>query len=419
MMKQESILKHRIKSKTRMNLHSLSFWILLCASVFIGLVLLPIDSKAQWVFSQRETDSIISVTFEQIYSIEFDKASRNTHILMSAYPDHPSGFFLDALLLWWKMMVDPGNTSYNDVYLERLQKTIDVSNQILSEKEKSPMALFFKGGAYGYRGRYYSNKGIWNKASTDVKIAFETLNEVKRIAPNNHDVMLGTGLFNYFVEVLPQEYPVLSVLLYLFPKGDRQLGILQLKSAAEHSKYSKTEAKFSLLQIFANLEQRPQEALILAEELYSMYPNNAIFHRYVAKSNYAISNVFQAEQVWKEIIVNYKKQKPGYDIYLVREALFYVGELLFLQEEYGSSIRYFLKCDEASQRIDGSNSKFRSLSLIRIGNIYDILLERETAISYYSRVLSWDNNNSSHELAKKYLVFPYRLATATINNDDE
>ncbi|MBL8003730.1 MAG: hypothetical protein JNL36_01420 [Candidatus Kapabacteria bacterium] len=402
-----------------MNLRSYTFWSLLCTNLVFACILCPVQSKAQWVFSQRETDSIISITFEQIYSIEFDKASRNTHILMSAFPDHPSGFFLDALLLWWKMLLEPANVEYKDVFLERLQKTIDVSNQILSVKEQSPMALFFKGGAYGYRGRYYSNKGIWNKASTDVKIAFETLNEVKRIAPNNHDVMLGTGLFNYFVEVLPEEYPVLSVLLYLFPKGDKQLGILQLKSAAEHSKYSKTEAKFSLLQIFANLEQRPQEALMLAEELYSMYPNNAVFHRYVAKSNYALSNVFQAEQVWKEIIMNYKKQKPGYDIYLVREALYYVGELLFLQEEYGSAIRYFLKCEEASQRIDGTNSKFRSLSLIRIGNIYDLLLERETAIGYYSRVLSWDDNYTSHELAKKYLVFPFRLATSTTNNEDE
>lgn len=398
-------------------LNSFSIQVLLFG-LFLGICTV-IPSKAQWVFSQRETDSIISVTFENIYSIEFDKASRNTHILMSAFPDHPSGYFLDALLLWWKMLVEPANSEYKEVFLQRLQKTIDVADKILEEKQHSPMALFFKGGAYGYRGRYYSNKGIWNKASTDVKTAYETLKEVKRIAPNNHDVMLGTGLFNYFVEVLPEEYPVLSVLLYLFPKGDKQLGILQLKSASEHSKYSKTEAKFALLQIFSNIEQRPQDALMIAEELFSQYPQNAVFHRYVAKSNYSLSNVFQAEQVWKEIIVNYKNQKPGYDIHLVREALYYVGELLFLQEEYGSAIRYFLKCDEASQRIDGTYSKFRSLSLIRIGNIYDLLLERQTAIGYYSRVLSWENNNSSHELAKKYLVFPFRLANTNVRSEYE
>jgi len=375
-------------------------------------------SFAQWVFSPRETDSIIKITFENIYSVEFDKASKNTHILMSAFPEHPSGYFLDALLLWWKMVLEPTNPDFKDVFLERLQKTIDVSEKILSVKQNSPMALFFKGGAYGYRGRYYSNKGVWNKATADVKIAFETLNEVKRLAPNNHDVMLGTGLYNYFLDVLPEEYPVLSVLLYLFPKGDKQLGILQLKSAAEHSKYSITEAKFTLLQIFANLEQRPKDALMIAEDLFSRYPNNPVFHRYIAKSNYSLSNVFQAEQMWKEVIMNYKKQKTGYDIQLVREALFYVGELLFLQEEYGSSMRYFLKCDEASQRIDGTYSKFRSLAIIRIGNIYDILFERQTAIGYYSKVLSWDNNDSSHELAKKFLVFPFRLVQ-NVNDENE
>jgi tetratricopeptide (TPR) repeat protein len=373
------------------------------------LVLAATNTSAQWVFMKSDGDSLVNVGIDAIYNVEFDKAHTSFERVIELYPDHPAGYFMDAMIDWWKIVLDIRSRS-NDAQFERkIQRVLDICDRILEKQPNDIVALFFRGGSLGFIGRFHAMRKNYLDAASTGKEALDVLNACQKLAPGNHDIMLGTGIYNYYAAIFPEKYPVLKPLMMFLPRGDRELGLLQLKAAAEKARYSSVEAKVLLISAYYEFEQNASAAYPYALELATKYPNNPSFQRWLGRCLVKLGKLDTMEIVWRKVIVNYMDKRYGYDMYAAREALYYIGLARMFARDYEIALKYFYKCDEASRTLDKEGpSGFMVKLNMKVGQIYDLQGKRALAIDQYNKVLSFNEYETSHDDARRYLQTPFR-----------
>ncbi len=390
------------KQKNKINI--LTLVILTISFVFLSSV----NTKAQWAIMYRDADSLILAGADYIYNLEFEKAEALFQEVQRKYPVHPAGYFLDAMIEWWKISLNSEDYSNDALFKKKIEKVVQISDKILDTNNFDINALFFKGGAIGYRARYYTIRDEWFNAVQDAKEAYDILQKCQQLAPFNHDIMLGTGLYNYLSKKLPDEYPIIKPLMYFLPNGDTRLGLFQLRAAARHSRYASVEAKVALLQIYYTFENNNYEALQIAQELSTKYPQNTYFQRYLGRCQVRLGMTQDYEKTWRNVLKGYVNKAPGYNAITAREATYYIGVALMNQQKWSEAVNYFKKSLEGSRKIDKKPSGFQVYTLLKLGNCYDALNKRNEAKKYYKQVLDISEWNDSHKTAKKYIQSAYK-----------
>ncbi len=382
--------------------------------LYISFILLLIFPKnnldAQWAIMHTEADSLVQIGIKYIYNVQFDSANNIFNEIIEKFPQHPVGYFMGAMVEWWKIRLFRETKKFDKYFLDKIDKTIQVCEKRLDSNQVDIVALFFLGGSYGYRGRFYAIRENYWKVAQDGRKGYEILQKCWELAPGNRDIQLGTGIYNYFIVAFAEEYSFLKPLINFFPKGDKKIGILQLKSSATYGRYTKYEAEDVLLQIYYQFENNYYEALKIAEGLYKLFPDNPYFHRYLARCYTSTSYFFSdiTENTWREILNRCINKKPGYDRLTAREALYYIGLSLMRKGDYRTSLKYFYKCDEACRAIDKDGpSGFMVQTNLNIGKIYDLQKRRNLAIKQYKKILKMPDYNGSHKSAERYLEKPY------------
>ena len=377
---------------------------------FVLMVFSANNCFSQWSILNAEADSLVLRGSDYIYNIDFENAEKYFKEVQTKYPWHPAGYFLDAMIEWWKILIDkPRSNQFKDIFLRKIARTITVSDSLLSVNPVDINALFFKAGAIGYRARFYVEEGSWVSAVKDGREAFDLLISCLRLAPSNRDIMLGTGIYNYFAAAIPEKYPIVKPLLLFLPSGDKVIGEMQLKAAANGARYASVEAKVVLMQVYYIFENRPFDCLPIIEELHKKYPNNPYFKKYYARTLVRIGSWSLFEATWREILVDCIDKKYGYNNDLAREAMYYIALALQRKGDYDLALRYYYKCDEGSRSLDKSKpSSFMSMTNLNIGKIYDKQGKRESAISQYRKVLRMPNFNTTHSEAQKYIETPFK-----------
>jgi hypothetical protein len=99
------------------------------------------------------------------------------------------------------------------------------------------------------------------------------------IDPNQQDANVALGMSNYVIGSLPSYKR--AFLWFGGLHGDKQRGMDQMGSAAEHGHYLRPFAKVMLALAYER-EHKPGEARALLEELAVQFPNNAVFARELA-----------------------------------------------------------------------------------------------------------------------------------------
>lgn len=357
------------------------------------------DSAAD-VYTQRGVDFI--------YSLQFDSAKTEFQKVIKQYPDHPSGHFFLAMIEWWRIIVNPENTSNDNYFYSLLEKVIFLCDKILASNTNDLTALFFKGGAIGFRGRLRVHREQWLYAANDGRLAIPIVHQAYKLEPTNTDVLLGMGIYNYYRDVIPEEYPIVKPFVILFPKGDKMLGVQQLKQAAEKARYANYEATYFLIQILFNYEKKYSQALPLALKLYRKFPKNPIFHRYIGRLYGSLGKWNEMKNIFSEVLENYSKNYLGYNESAVREAHYYLGNYYFTFGNYDSSLQHLYKCDELSRLLDTENqSGFMVMTNLKIGMIYDLQLKRDLALKQYNKVLKMTVYDGLREQAKQYIKKSY------------
>lgn len=367
---------------------------------------------SQSLFSQWLPDPEIDTTIQRgiglIYNLEFEQADRAFAEVIALRPHHPIGYFFQAMTEWWRILINLDDESRDERFFEKLEKVIDMCDERLDKNPNDVTALFFKGGSIGFRGRLRANRGNWLAAARDGVLALPIVRKAFELDPKNYDVLLGIGIYNYYADVVPREYPLIKPLMIFFPSGDRKKGLEQLEQAAEFAKYAHVEASYFLMQNYFSYEKQYGKALQLANRLSGMFPYNPIFLRYKGRCFVRLGSWAEAYRVFSEIDRRYQQRRPGYGDLDAREAAYYMGRFFFLGNNHTEALEQFYRCDELSRKLDKDGpSGFMAMANLYIGMIYDLQNKRQYALMQYQKVLRMKEFEDSHREARRYLQQPY------------
>lgn len=381
-------------------------WVVLCAAFCAS----PPRLRAQWV-PDPEIDTRIQSGIDHLYNLEFYDANKLFDEVVKLRPDHPVGYFFKAMVQWWRILTNFDDESQDDLFYDMLDHVIKMCDERLEKNPDDVTALFFKGGSLGFRGRLRSNRGNWFGAARDGIAALPIVKKAYSLDPKNYDVLLGIGIYNYYAEIIPQEYPIVKPFMIFLPSGDRKKGIEQLRQAAQYSKYARTEASYFLMQNYFLYEKDYAKALDLAQVLSKKYPQNPLFFRYLGRCNVSVGKWDDAVRVFNDVLRHYADHWTGYDTYDCREAYYYVGKYCLMKGKLAEALRNFQKCEELSKTLDKEGaSGFMSMAVLQIGMIYDLQRERKKAVEQYRRVLEMKEFESSHRDAQRFLTQPYTMS---------
>lgn len=369
--------------------------------IVIAVLLGSIDAHAQ-------TDSVFdAITFRgihNVYDLEFEKAETEFQQLVALGPNHPAGHFFLGMVTWWRIVIDLDNTHLDDSFFDAMDRVVDMCDSILDKDPNNVTAIFFKGGAIGFKGRLKFHRDDYLAAANAGRKALPLVQTASELDPGNYDILLGTGMYNYYAEVIPSEYPWLKPLLLFVPAGDKKKGLEQLTIASEKGKYSWVETTYFLLQIYFFYEKDYSKALALALRLHGQFDNNVLFHRYLGRCYASLNNWPETRRVWAEILGRSSRNQRGYTTNSAREAEYYIALCNMNTHDYELSLTHFFRCDSLSRELDTNGpSGFMVMANLKAGNIYDILGKRELAVAQYNKVLSMKEYNDSHKHAVQYL----------------
>ncbi len=355
-------------------------------------------------------DSTVSAGIKQIYNIKFTEAEATFKKLTNDYPNKPTGKFFLAMIDWWKILLDPDNESYDDIFLKKLDDVINQCDRLLDKNSDNVDALFFKGGAIGFRGRLSAFRESWLKAADDGRDALPIVQRAGRLDPQNVDVQFGYGIYNYYASVLPDKYPMLKPIMLFLPKSDKKKGLVQLDYVARDGKYAKYEAQYFLMNIYYSYESQPFQAEKYAHLLTSQFPDNPNFERWLGRIYAKEGRWDLASTTFANVLLKNSKGLTGYTFPAVkREALYYVGFEYKQESKLDSAKICFRQCSDISYKIDkDGESGFQVNSTLYIGNIYDAQDNRAKAIELYKKVLDMKDFGNAQNLAKQYLKKAYK-----------
>ena len=375
----------------------------------LSLLLLLIHPycSSQWL-DDSVSERRVQKGIEQIYNMSFDSARAEFNAVIRQNPTNPAGHFFLAMVEWWNIMLDLDDESHDAKFIAMLEKVVDICDKRLDKNDDDIEALFFKGGSIGFRGRLYANRGDWIKAANDGRNAMPIVQQMYKLAPNNYDILLGIGIYNYYAAVVPEQYPVVKPLMIFFPKGDKLQGVTQLQQAAAHAKYANYEASYFLLQLYLNYEKRFSDALVTAESLHKRFPNNPVLYSNLGKANVSLGNWEEFHRIYADVLDRVKKNEFGYNRAAEREAQYYMGLWEMNKAAYDVALQHFYRCDELSRTLDAKTaSGFMAMANLKIGMVYDRQSRRDMAIEQYKKVLQFGDYQDSHKLAEQYLITPF------------
>lgn len=321
-----------------------------------------------------------------MYNFKFDKAEQQFRWFKQKYGWHPLPYFLLGLSEWWKIMPSLENREHDDRFLEYMDSTILVAENLHKRyPEYRIEAAFFLAAAYGFKGRLYSDEDRkeWRKAAVAGKKAMNYLEECKEKDYLSPELLFGDALYNYFSVWVRENYPALKPVLWFFPKGDKQLGLNQLREVSFNAFYTRTEAMVWLMRIYNSYENKNDQALQLAEYLFKTYPDNPYFHRYYARMLYSRGMYSDMERESKAILVRIDSGDVGYEATSGRYASFFLGQLGEFRRNKVDAKKYYLQTVNYAEQTGATKSGYYLYSLIALGEIAGQEGDKKLAKKYF------------------------------------
>ncbi|MGR3808877.1 tetratricopeptide repeat protein [Jiulongibacter sp. NS-SX5] len=360
------------------------------------------EEEIQELLMDRKIQIETTTAINNMYNFKFYEADREFKWLLVKYPKHPIGHFLLGLSDWWKIVPDTGDESFDSRIHGHMDKTIDRAEDMLDQNANSKEAAFFIAAAYAFKGRLYAERENWVKSAWAGKQALKYLEKSRGDENINPELLFGDGLYNFYSKWIHENYKSLKPLLTFFRKGDKQLGIAQLENVSQNAFYTRMEARYFLVQIYA-MENKNQKALRLASMMHAVYPDNSFFHRYAARSSFALGRMNESERYAKELLDNIEAGKEGYGANEGRYGAYMMGYIYKNYKRNPETARfYYLKCLDFAKQNNTEKAGYSVSSLLALGDIEMSLKNYTVAQKYYQSILDLkDRKSSTYKAAKE------------------
>ncbi len=380
--------------------------------VFISLLLMATDQNLLSLASSEGPDLKKPKVNEQIlrgidliYEREFNDAEDLFRKVIAKSQDKPAGYFYLAMVSWSRLASGFWSPENVKEFKKRIDHAIEVAEVRVDKDGADSYDFFYLGGALGFKGRFELMKGNWISSFFLARDAIEALKICLEMDPDNKDVLLGLGTFDYYTARLSG---VLKFLTYfLLHRGDIEKGLKKLTIASKEAIYSATEAKTVLLYIYLFGEQDFTKALDLSTELAERYRKNQRFQVLRGVSYIRLEMDPQYREMVSELRLK-STQASNREVASMweRRALYLesIHDLFHgLYPEARSRLKKILDHPDPE-----NDPTMIAWPLTKIGMSYDLENNRDEATKYYDQVLNMENGSGAQFVAKKLLESPLK-----------
>jgi hypothetical protein len=339
-----------------------------------------------------------------MYNFKFEEARRQFLWLKQFYAEHPLPYFLLGLNEWWQMMPNL-EVEDHDLAFEAYMDTSIMKAKVLYDIDKMKVeGAFFLSASYGFQARLYSERKKWLKSAGSANKALKYLDDCREKEELSPELQFGDGLYNYFSVWIPENYPQLRPFLILFEKGDKELGLEQLREVAHNAFYTRTEAQYWLMRILFTEENDYQAALHESEYLNKTYPDNAYFHRYYARLLFHSGRYARAKVLAEDLLMKVDSSYTGYEAVSGRYACFYLARIWESNFDQEKAFHYYQRTVQFVEDIEAYGSGYYHYALLGLARIYDKRGEQEEAIGCLKTIRkNTKRKNAINKDAREYL----------------
>lgn len=244
--------------------------------------------------NDKLVDEYFFTAMDKAKDVDYISALEYTKKIIEIIPNHPAGYLYQSAVLSW-IVSDYYNYDYVDEFMGSIDKTIDLANDMIQSQRLNPWGYVYLGGAYGFRGIYYSGIGSFYYAFVDGVRGNYELGKSLELAPNIYDNYFGTGTFDFWRAYYAGKFFWLGG-----SEKSKQDGIDKVKLAIEKGKYTTLEAQFSLVRIYL-VDERYQDAIDTSKALLEVSPNSIKVRKFMSIAYQKQGKYNEAIKILKEL----------------------------------------------------------------------------------------------------------------------
>ncbi|WP_254561930.1 tetratricopeptide repeat protein [Dyadobacter diqingensis] len=245
---------------------------------FITLFIVSSRPSQAQLLNDPSTLKLIQKGLDHIYNYEYTEANSVLHQVEKKYPNHPVSYILDAFVMYWQYLPIKDNATKSKEYVGKLNQCLDAITKRYGKNSTDPEAVFYTIVARGYIAMMYNYNGELMSAAGEAKKAYNALITGLKLTEKNPEFYFTSGMYNYYVELYPEDHAIVKPLMIFFKNGDKSLGLKQVDIATRQGVITKAEACFYLSHIYLEHETNFAKALTYTQKLVSWYPQNQIFN---------------------------------------------------------------------------------------------------------------------------------------------
>lgn len=246
-----------------------------CLVFSVVLYLLTCIQLGGQVLKDTATLKLVKETVDQIYNMRFNDAAVTCDEISKNYPDHPVVFLLRGMIIYWQgyplLSGSPSRRDFEDQMYLCIGRSEDF------EPENEAEFLLASLCARGSLLAFYAGNDLHSKAFSLGRTSYRHLRRSFRFTEAFPDFLFFTGLYNYYREAYPEAHPVYKPLLAVFPRGDKERGMYELRRAFRESIFLKAEASTFLSSNYKYFENDFANASYFSRAIFKEYPMNPLY----------------------------------------------------------------------------------------------------------------------------------------------
>ena len=341
------------------------------SSVLLFLIFL-FSSK---IYSQ--SDELIYSGLDKIYELKFDEAKSYFTQAKQQYPNDIKGFFYESLIPFYSAL-STKDERYYDEFINVSADVIKKCDELLRNKKNDPELLFYKGQSHSYRSLLMLslNRSLLRAASNG-NDGYRLLANVVKNNPDYYDAYMGLGLYKIAIGFVPGKFQwLLSIIGF---NGNIKEGINDLKTAMNKGKFSRTDAKIFLAFFSIREPELKDDGTVrMLKTLVDEKPDSPVFLTLYAGALQLIGRFAESVPYIERALNN---NRFSLQDEVKKGAYVLLGNAYYRANDFQDAINSF------EEHLKYVNDEDRyNISLFTIGLCYELLGNRQRALSYYSRV---------------------------------
>ncbi len=352
--------------------------------------------------AERPGDDLVWQGIYAFYSSEFEKSVTVLTSARKEFPAHPAVHFTWAVSRWLRTQAYVGIKESYNVLEESLDEVIPIYQQYISDAPEIPEYRLYFAASKSLMARMHLGRKEWLGVLVEGVKGYRGVLVVHRENPELWDAFMPVGLLNFFAGNMS---PLIQFLAGFFGiEADRELGLRQLKTAAERGEYSWIETSQILVFIYLWMDDDFEDALEVTEMLIERLPQSLYNQHLYTETLIRLNRLTEAEE-------NLNKT------YAMADTMPLVSTSAWLPTlKYHDALLNFYRSnyDKAFEMVNQSIDEFATeldtplgFGYLLRGQIHDMRGERPLAVADYRAALQLNNYSSAMDKARTYLRFPY------------